>query len=119
MILHKVFLLTILKQKEGGCGLVCNIKFFILIAIFSFSLTDSALSSPCHGVVTWMEYQLLADDVSLLSEGLLQPPCKGSELVWSSGHNEGISFFMDHNKTNINYSISYFIKNGQMSFKFY
>ena len=84
-----------------------------------FPLNDSAHSSPCHGIVLWMEYQLTPEDEILMSEGLLEPPDEGSKLVWSTGQNQGVCFFMEYEKTVINYSIKFEIGNGEMDFKFF
>ena len=88
----------------------------IYFFVISFPISDHTHS--CHGIVVWMEYQLVEGDNSLLSEGLLEPPRKGSELLWSSGHNQGVCFFMDYEKTVIQYSVAFDTSNGEMSFNF-
>ena len=88
-----------------------NYPFFL-----SWPLNDT--TSPCHGVVLWMEYQLTKEDTDLVSEGLLRPPVDGSELVWSTGHNEAVCFFMDYKKSHIQYTVQFDTSNGEMEFIF-
>ena len=91
----------------------------ISCVLFSNRFPLTVPSTECHGIVMWMEYQLTPQDTELLSEGLLEPPSEGAKLKWSSGHNQAVCFFMDYEKTEIQYSAVFDTSVGEISFRFY
>ena len=105
-----------MSENSPACCTYMLINVIFIFFVISFPLADH--THLCHGIVVWMEYELVEGDDNLLSEGLLEPPMKGSELVWSSDHNQGVCFFMDYEKTLIQYSVAFNTSNGEMKLKF-
>ena len=90
--------------------------------IFSWPLTKT---TECHGIVLWMEYQLLKDmdHSSILSDGLLVYPKESysnNKLIWSTSHNQGVCFFVDetNERNTISYKVRFDTKSGEMDFTF-
>ena len=77
-----------------------------------------ATPTSCHGIVLWMEYQLINN--LLISEGLATPPVPGVRLQWLSSHNQAVCFFVREGvgQVGVVYDVGMDTSTGQFEFDF-